>query len=159
LNFNRDPYQHTNRFTKLGMWYILALSVIATVAIVGQILIQRHLHSQLSDSRVVNLAGTQRYKSQWIAKMSVLLYTDTEHTHFPDRIKTLENLLEEWKRGHYGLLNGDEGLHLPGNNSAKIKSMFEELEPYFKNIYNSAYALIAYKRAGNDDPAGIDTAI
>lgn len=159
LNFNNNSYSRTNRFSKLGMWYILALSVIATVSIVGQVLIQRHLHSQLSDSRVVNLAGTQRYKSQWIAKMSLLLYTDTDHTHFPDKISTLETLLEEWKRGHYGLQQGDEGLNLPGENSQQIMGMFKDLDPYFMNTYNSAVKVIEYKRAGSSDTAGLQSSI
>src|ERR1044071_1959808 len=103
LDFSSDSKLKLNRFSKLGMWYVLALSVIASIAIIGQLLIQRHLQSQVSDSRVVNLAGTQRYKSQWIVKMSMLLYTDLEHKQFPDKVKTLEDLLEQWKRGHEGL--------------------------------------------------------
>ncbi|HEX6226315.1 MAG TPA: hypothetical protein VFZ52_17975, partial [Chryseolinea sp.] len=63
LDFNPESKLTFNRFSKLGVWYIFALSVIATVAIIGQFLIQDHLQDQLSDSRVVNLAGTQRYKS------------------------------------------------------------------------------------------------
>ena len=72
LDFNPESKLTFNRFSKLGVWYISALSVIATVSIVGQFLIQDHLRNQTSDSRVVNLAGTQRYKSQWIVKMSLL---------------------------------------------------------------------------------------
>lgn len=145
LDFNSKGKLHLNQFSKLGMWYILALSVIATIAIIGQVLIQHHLQSQVSDSRVVNLAGTQRYKSQWIVKMSMLLYTDLEHKHFPDKVATLENLLEEWKRGHEGLQNGDQGLQLPGNNSEEIRRMFKNLDPYFQNVYQSAKDIIALK--------------
>ena len=74
LEFHPESKLKLNKFSKLGMWYILALSVIATVAIIGQFLIQSHLQSQSQDSRVVNLAGTQRYKSQWIVKMSLLVH-------------------------------------------------------------------------------------
>src|SRR5688572_29079893 len=125
LDFNSEGRLKFNRFSKLGMWYILALSVIATIALIGQLLIQRHLNSQVSDSRVVNLAGTQRYKSQWIVKMSMLLYTDLEHKHYSDKIATLEKLMEEWKRGHSGLQHGDPGLNLPGENSETIMAMFQ----------------------------------
>jgi two-component system, NarL family, sensor histidine kinase DegS len=107
----------------------------------------------------VNLAGTQRYKSQWIVKMSLLLYSDIEHKHFPEKTNTLEKLLEEWKKGHYGLQRGDTALNLPGNNSEKVMEMFAELEPYFLNIYNSAEAIIQYKRAENSDTAAFQTAI
>jgi two-component system, NarL family, sensor histidine kinase DegS len=159
LEFNTERKLKFNRFSKLGIWYILALSVIATVSIIGQFLIQRHLDSQSRDSRVVNLAGTQRYKSQWIVKMSLLLYYDIDHKHFPDKVKTLEQLLEEWKRGHYGLQHGDEQLNLPGNNSEQIKSMFKDLEPYFNSVYQSANDIIAYKKGLRLDTARFHNAI
>jgi signal transduction histidine kinase len=159
LDFNPESKLTFNRFSKLGVWYVFALSVIATVSIVGQVLIQNHLQTQVSDSRVINLAGTQRYKSQWIVKMSLLLYTDIEHKHFPDKIKTLGKLLEEWKKGHYGLLKGDETLHLPGTNSERIITMFKDLEPYFINVYNSANRIIEYKRGNLSDTTDLQQTI
>jgi two-component system, NarL family, sensor histidine kinase DegS len=159
LELGNESKLQFNKFSRLGMWYILALSVIATVAIVGQILIQRHLQSQVSDSRVVNLAGTQRYKSQWIVKMSMLLYTDVDHKHFPDKIKTLENLLAQWKKGHEGLQRGDRELNLPGKNSETVKEMFTDLDPYFQKVYNSASQIIRLKRADQTDTARLNVAL
>jgi two-component system, NarL family, sensor histidine kinase DegS len=159
LKFNTEGKLKFNRFSKLGMWYILALSVIATIAIVGQVLIQHHLNSQTSDSRVVNLAGTQRYKSQWIVKMSMLLYTDLEHKHFPDKVSTLEKLLDEWKRGHQGLQHGDTGLNLPGENSDQIMAMFRDLDPYFQNVYNSAKTIIKLKSGNTVDTLQLQQAV
>ena len=151
LDFNPESKLTFNRFSKLGAWYIFALSIIATVSIAGQILIQDHLQNQLSDSRVVNLAGTQRYKSQWIVKMSVLLYSDIDHSHFPEKTNTLTDLLQQWKEGHYGLQNGSEKLHLPGENSETVINMFKDLEPYFTNVYNSANHIIEYKKGNLSD--------
>lgn len=159
LEFNPDGKLKFNRFSKLGMWYILALSVIAIVSIVGQFLIQHHLKNQLSDSRVINLAGTQRYKSQWIVKMSLLLYNEMDHKHFPDKTKTLEKLLEEWKRGHYGLQHGDEKLNLPGQNSEKVMTMFKDLDPHFQKIYNSVHQLIEFKQKNATASSGPDSAM
>jgi two-component system, NarL family, sensor histidine kinase DegS len=159
LDFNRESKLQFNRFSKLGLLYIIALSVIASIAVVGQVLIQRHLRSQVSDSRVVNLAGTQRYKSQWIVKMSMLLYADLEHRHYPDKIKTLEGLLDQWKKGHYGLQHGDADLNLPGKNSEQIIKMFADLDPYFQNVYNSAKEIIAYKKGTARDTVDLNTAM
>lgn len=158
LKFNPEA-DSSNKFAKLGMWYILALSIIILVAIIGQILIQRHLGSQVDDSRVVNLAGTQRYKSQWIVKMSLLLYHDMDHRHFPDKTAVLEKLLAEWRRGHEGLQHGDAGLNLPGNNSAKVTAMFRELDPYFQKIHDGAAEIIALKRNNVQDTAKLNDAI
>lgn len=158
LKFNPEA-DSSNKFAKLGMWYILALSIIILVAIAGQTLIQRHLNSQVDDSRVVNLAGTQRYKSQWIVKMSLLLYHEMEHKHFPDKIAVLEKLLSEWRRGHEGLQHGDAGLKLPGNNSVKITSMFRDVDPFFQQMYDGAAKIIELKRSNVQDTAALNQAI
>ena len=158
LKFNPEA-DSSNKFAKLGMWYILALSIIILVAIAGQTLIQRHLNSQVDDSRVVNLAGTQRYKSQWIVKMSLLLYHEMDHTDFPDKIAVLEKLLGEWRRGHEGLQHGDAGLNLPGNNSEKITSMFKDLDPYFQQIHDGAAKIIELKRSNVKDTTALNEAI
>jgi signal transduction histidine kinase len=159
LEFNTESKKQFNRFSKLGIWYVLALSIIATIAIAGQLLIQRHLRSQVSDSRVINLAGSQRYKSQWIVKMSMLLYTDLDHKHYPDKIKTLETILEQWKKGHEGLQHGDVELKLPGHNSEMVINMFADVDPYFQNVYNSAREIIKYKKANQQDKAMLDKAM
>jgi signal transduction histidine kinase len=159
VNFESEVKQRLNNFSRLGTYYILALSGIALFAIVGQVLIQKHLLTQKSDGRVVNLAGIQRYKSQWIVKMSLLLYNDMEHKHFPNKIEVLEKLLAEWKREHEGLQHGDEGLQLPGKNSEKILSMFKDLDPYFQNVYKSASHIIEYKKGHRLDTPEVQEAI
>jgi signal transduction histidine kinase len=150
-NFSSDSKKQFNRFSKLGLWYILALSIIATIAIVGQVLIQRHLQTQVSDSRVINLAGMQRYKSQWIVKMSVLIYTGVGNKHSGDKITILQDSLLKWKKGYEGLQRGDTALNLPGTNSDQVISMFADLDPYFHNVYNSVEEIIANKKGVNRD--------
>jgi two-component system, NarL family, sensor histidine kinase DegS len=159
VNFDIDSKTQINRFSKLGVWYILALSVIATVALIGQLLIQQHLQSQVSDSRLVNLAGTQRYRSQSIVKMSILVYSDLDHKSFPNKIKTLETLLARWKKAHTDLQHGDQEMNLPGNNSEQIKKMFADVDPYFQNVYVSAQNIIAYKSGVVSDTVQLNSAI
>jgi signal transduction histidine kinase len=159
VNFDTDSKSQINKFSKLGIWYILALSAIAIVAVIGQVLIQHYLQNQESDSRVVNLAGTQRYKSQMIVKLSLLLYSEVDHKYFPDKIQTLENSLEDWKKGHLGLQQGDAVLNLPSDNSEQIKKMFEGLDPYFQSVYASAQEIINIKSEKIDDGAGLHAAM
>jgi two-component system, NarL family, sensor histidine kinase DegS len=159
LDFNPESKLTFNRFSRLGAWYIFALSIVVTVSIIGQILIQNHLQNQLSDSRVVNLAGMQRYKSQWIVKMSLLLYSDVDHKHFPEKINTLTTQLEQWKAGYYGLQHGSATLNLPGDNSPAVVSMFKELEPYFIAVHSSATDIIEHKRGNIADVAGLQHAV
>jgi signal transduction histidine kinase len=134
------------------------LSAIAIVGVIGQALIQRHLRAQESDSRVVNVAGTQRYKSQEIVKLSLLIYGNVDHSQFPQKAETLKHLLSEWEREHNGLLHGDPSLDLPGQNSTKIKIMFAEVEPYFQNVLNNTRNILAYS-AERGDTVGLHASI
>src|SRR5690242_737972 len=91
------------KFRHLGRWYILALSAIAAISILGQILIQRHLADQFYDSQVVNLAGRQRMLSQRIAKITLSLksYQSSEER---ERIADdLSEALHVWQVTQLGL--------------------------------------------------------
>lgn len=158
LKFDRGSHK-TNQFAKLGMWYILALSIIVLVAVIGQILIQQHLHKQDSDSRIVNLAGTQRYRSQSIAKSALLLYNNMSHAQYADPVQSLDTLLGRWRRAHYALQNGDPELDLPGDNSETIRTMFREIEPYFLGIYENANTILDFKRGMHNDTAAVSRAM
>lgn len=144
MHLHLDSYvkRGINRFNRLGTWYILALSIIATVAIVGQVLIQSHLQTQLGDSRVVNVAGKQRMLSQKIAK-TVLLLRDGQS---PDeRLPILENLKESvllWKLSQEGLLHGNDSLKLPGKNSEETTQLFQTVHKHFEGMGESAHRII-----------------
>lgn len=142
LKFSDATKLRLNRFARLGTWYILALSGIAAIAIIGQVLIQNHLKDQLSDSRVVNVAGRQRMLSQKISKHALQL---SPHQDAGERAVILKNLngsLELWKLSHEGLQNGNDSLHLPGINSAEVSKMFKQINPYFDEMYSSAKQVI-----------------
>ena len=151
LDFNPDGKLTLNRFSKLGAWYISALSIIVIIAIIGQILIQNHLKDQLNDSRVVNLAGSQRYKSQWIVKTALMLYTDIEQAATTEKTNELKEQLAQWRTAHYGLQNGSNELDLPGSNSEAVTIMFKEIEPYFVSVYESANHIVEYKKGNLSD--------
>jgi len=60
-------------FYKFRRVYFLAFLLIAGTVIVAQILIQKHLNSQLNDSRIINIAGRQRMLSQKLVKEVLFL--------------------------------------------------------------------------------------
>jgi len=143
LNFDSEAKLSLNRFGKLGMWYALALSIIATVAIIGQLLIQSHLKDQLSDSRVVNLAGKQRMLSQNITKTVLMLkdgQTEAERTRL---LKQLRASVGLWKISQDGLLHGNDSLQLPGTNSEAITGLFDKINDDFNEVYQSSTNVIS----------------
>ena len=131
------------RFSRLGTRYGLALSIIATVAITGQVLIQSHLKNQLNDSRVINVAGKQRMLSQKIAKTVSLL---REGQAAEERLRLLGRLRESvllWKFSQEGLLRGSDSLKLPGKNSAEITRLFQSVHHHFAGMEESSLRVIA----------------
>jgi two-component system, NarL family, sensor histidine kinase DegS len=143
VNFDTDAGHSLNRFSRLGTWYVLALSVIATVAIIGQVLIQRHLKNQLSDSRVVNVAGKQRMLSQKIAKTVLLLRFDQTETERKEIVNDLRNSVSLWKVSQEGLLQGSDSLRLPGKNSATIDTLFAVVAVDFEKMHTNAMQIIS----------------
>src|SRR5688572_1742489 len=124
LEFNNDTQLKFNRFGRLGTWYILALSVIVSVAVIGQILIQNHLDDQLSDSHVINVAGRQRMLSQKITKCALLLRPVQSQETRQAILYELHTALNLWSLSHDGLQKGNDSLHLPGQNSTDVTVMF-----------------------------------
>lgn len=130
---------------KLTQLYISALTAVALLTITGQLLIQYSISNQLSDSHVVNLAGKQRYMSQQISKVALLIYKDIPHQHYQNKISDLQHLVNDWKKNHLGLQYGDTTLNLSGNNSKEIKEKFKSLDRYFHNILNAVNVIIKEK--------------
>ena len=146
----------SGRLTKL---YITALSAVALLTILGQLLIQRSITNQLDDSYVVNMAGRQRYTSQEICKVCLLIRDNIPHKSYPHIAITLDSLLSQWKERHVGLLKGNDRLNLPVTESDTVKKMFGILEPYFNAVYQSASTISAESKKTPRDSKKIDSAL
>lgn len=128
-----------NRLTRL---YIIALSGVALLLVVGQLLIQVFLSSLLDDSHVVNIAGQQRMLSQRLSKTAVLLCNpiifQADAEYYSQDIRDIVLL---WESNHYALKNKDlktDERTFKVRNSEKIDSMFQAIEPVFKVVLINA---------------------
>ena len=128
----------SGRLTRL---YIVALSAVALLTLIGQFLIQQSITNQLSDSYVVNMAGRQRYSSQEICKVCLLIRDNIKHNSYPEIGDRLKVLLTQWEGRHVGLQFGDTALKLPATESVIVKNMFKEIDPYFYSVYNNAWII------------------
>ena len=156
MKFDFQDYEggRNNQFGKLGLWYVLALSTIATIIIIGQILIQNHLSDQLSDSRVVNVAGRQRMLSQKIVKLSLQLAGEKYSSSL--LISELKETISLWSESHEGLKYGNKLLSLPGKNSSVVDSMFQSIQPRFDAIVQNAMQMIEiYQDSANAGQADL----
>lgn len=146
----------SGRLTKL---YIVALSAVAFLTLIGQLLIQQSIKNQLNDSYVVNMAGRQRYSSQEICKVCLLIRDNIQHNAYPEMGAQLKVLLEQWKQRHSGLLHGDTLLKLPATESTVLKKMFKDIDPYFYNVYRNAMIIANASEAPSRDSLIIEAAL
>ncbi len=118
-------------FVRIRKRYLLALAAIALTIIVAQVLIQWHLDSQLSDSRIINVAGRQRAYSQKLVKEALLLRDANTEEEKEQIIPEIRKTLSVWKASHEGLQSGSEVLDLPKEYDAVILSHFKDIEPRY----------------------------
>ncbi len=144
-------YHEANRQSKsaglsarqLHRRYIVALSLIALLTIVSQVVVQYLITDQQHDSRVVNIAGRQRMLSQKITKTSLYI-ASANSPETADRYSTeLGEALALWQRSHKGLQNGDQEMGLPGNNSSEIKELFQRIEANHQAMVEASRAVIS----------------
>lgn len=124
-----------DQFSKLRIYYLLALSTIALSIVLGQFLVQKHLREQESDARIVNLAGRQRMLSQQISKLALRLNeidSQEGRLHLLDQLRTAN---KEWDRNNRSLRYGNDSLALPINKNALVNQLFTNNQPTFDSIF------------------------
>ena len=138
-----QPPLDTATFLRIRKWYILALSGIALLIIIAQILIQQHLTSQLSDSRVINVAGRQRAYSQKLVKEALILTELEEGINKEQVLSELRRTLEVWKVSHQGLQFGNDSLGLPVEDDTEILALFEEIRPHHNAMVAATESMLS----------------
>jgi signal transduction histidine kinase/ActR/RegA family two-component response regulator len=135
--------------TQLRRRYIVALSLIALLTIISQLVLQFQIADQKFDSRVINIAGRQRMLSQKITKLSYYIATADSFEAAASPRQELDDALSLWQRSHTGLLHGDTDLGLPGRNSPEILALFERIQARHDTMLGAARAILA--SAGTKD--------
>jgi nitrate/nitrite-specific signal transduction histidine kinase len=126
---------------RLSMLYITALSTVALLAILGQVVIQSALQQQSSDALVINIAGRQRMLSQRLSKAALALEVFAEARQ--QNADELRAVLVLWQSSQEGLQHGDAKLGLPGNNSQSVKRLFAQIKPEYASMLRASYTLLA----------------
>lgn len=140
---------------RLTILYILALSAIALLTILGQVLVQHAIADHQHDAKIVNLSGRQRFQSQGIVKMLLILTDTTQQLTIEKRNyyqNRLDQFLANWHKYHIGLKDGYLSDHnYKVKNSPTIDSLFTVLEPHFQAVYKSASEINSLQHQGIKD--------
>lgn len=138
----KKPIVGNNMGITLRIRYKFALSIIASLVLFSQIMIQTALNNEKSDARVINIAGRQRMLSQRITKVALGLYLSSEEQTKVSYLNELAYSVDLWEKSHKALQFGDTSLGTPGKNSATISSMFKNIEENHQEILSSAKKII-----------------
>ena len=118
--------------------YILAISIIALMLVLSQIIVQYNISSEEDKTSVINIAGRQRMLSQRINKTVLGLYSSEDYKDKVNYLNELTLSLQLWEDSHNALLVGDAKMKLFGNNNQVIQFMFQSIKPQFLNILEAA---------------------
>ncbi|MEM6300020.1 MAG: type IV pili methyl-accepting chemotaxis transducer N-terminal domain-containing protein, partial [Bacteroidota bacterium] len=128
---------------KLTRTYIFALSLIALLSFVGQIVVHYSLSEQDADAMVINISGRQRMLSQKIAKNALLLQQAEGIIEFESIKSDFEMAYTLWDVSHQGLTLGDGRLAIPENyNSETIQQLFKDIEIPYQKIKSSGQKIL-----------------
>ncbi len=139
-------HQPPSPVRRLTVLYIVALSLIAFLSIIGQVLVQGALQQAPNDTLLVNVAGRQRMFSQKISKaalaieVAVITNDALAEQYYTAELRTT---IAQWQQAHKALQVGDAALGTPGKNSAKVIRLFAQLEPHRRTIFNASTSLLA----------------
>lgn len=139
--------QHPTR--RLTTLYITALSTVALLTILGQVVIQSALQQQSSDALVINIAGRQRMLSQRLTKAALALAIFSDAQSQQGNASELQAVVSLWQHSQQGLQHGDATLGLPDHNSRTVQQLFGRIEPEYESMLRAANTLLRLVRPGN----------
>ena len=128
---------------RLTILYICALSLVALLAILGQVVIQVAIQQQGSDALVINIAGRQRMLSQKISKAALIIEFTTDSAARKAHTEELRQAVALWQSSQQGLQQGNAQQGLPGNNSDAVKNLFSVIEPNYQAMLSAANGLLS----------------
>jgi two-component system sensor histidine kinase DegS len=138
-------------FKNLRRLYIFALLTIAITVLLSQLIIQYNLNSQLSDSRIINSSGKQRFLSQKLTKEILILNFVTKTKDNNAQINKINKIIELWKSNQYALQNGNDSLGFPKEKSKEISNLYKSINPNFNTILKVATSFLDNKKMNIND--------
>jgi nitrate/nitrite-specific signal transduction histidine kinase len=133
---------------RLTLLYITALSTVALLSVLGQIVIQAALQQQSSDALVINVAGRQRMLSQRLSKDALALEVFPDAQDRQQNAHELQSVVTLWQSSQEGLQNGNKASGLPGHNNKKIEQLFGKIEPEYQSMLHASTVLLSLVKAG-----------
>jgi|GEM_PF-1588578 len=119
----------------------LFLATLVLGVLLSQVIIYSSVQKSLSDSRIINVAGSQRMYSQKLAKTALLFIDDNDASK--GRF-VFEETLDQLEMQHWALLHGSEEIGLSGSwgNSPVAQSLFDSMQDAYHGLTSSSRRLL-----------------
>lgn len=138
--------------------YLVVLGILSLVILISQLLIQKTIKDNDSDSRIINISGRQRMLSQKITK-AALKYQNAKDLETYNQAKSeLVSSANLWSLSHHALQYGNEDMNLTFiENSIKVSLLFEQIEPLFETIKSAVDKLAAFNFRDLNEGSSVST--
>lgn len=146
-------FQKTYR--KLSYRIVFATGLILALFLAKQIVIQYQIVQNKDSSYIIDISGRQRMLSQKITKDLLLIQKYRDVKIKEEYVSDLKESLDIWEKSYIELLNWNKTEKFISVDKSVISSMFDELEPSYRNILESADSILT----GINDSGMSDTEI
>jgi signal transduction histidine kinase len=133
----------TRRLTRR---YVLALTAIAVLGVLSQIIVQVNIEQVSRDTRVIDVAALQRTLSERLSKAALAILVARDAATQTTYVNELLSVVPQWEHSHLALQQGDTAMGLPGHNSPDVTRLFAAIAPNFNAMQDAATKLlVAYE--------------
>ena len=131
---------------RLTLRYVQALTAIAVLGILGQIVVQINIAQLSRDTHVINIAVLQQVLSERLCKASAAIMVAPDEIVEASYASELLDVVNQWEHTHLALQQGDDAMGLPGHNSPEVVRLFAQISPSFNYMQDAATKLlVAYQ--------------
>jgi signal transduction histidine kinase len=123
---------------RLTRRYILALSTIAMLSILGQVAVQITLSQSSRDANIINIAALQRTLSERLSKDALAILVAPDAATQDMYVQELLVVVAQWEHTQLALQHGDPALGLPGHNSPTVTRLYAIIAPSFNTMLDAA---------------------
>src|SRR5262249_18639686 len=138
MSTRSNPALQQSVTRRLTRRYVLALSTIALLSLVGQAGVQVTLNQSSRDASVINIAALQRTLSERLSKDALAILAAPDQTTQDTYVHELLVVVAQWEHTQRALQQGDPALGLPGQNSSIVTHLYARIAPSFNTMLDGA---------------------
>ncbi|MGI0495151.1 adenylate/guanylate cyclase domain-containing protein [Alkalinema pantanalense CENA528] len=133
--------------------YVLSLTAIATLAIVGQVLIQKQLDRQSTDLKIIQTAQNRQTLCQQLLKNAIAIPLLRDPDRRQERIRELQQVLSQWQTSKDVLRQDLQSMVSPAD-FAEVEAMLKKLDPSSQAMVEAAQMIVStFQARSNATPS------